>query len=200
MLYGYVCVCLVRSIDMMLLKCVMLLVLLAAATTDAKVLNKAKLHQLKKLAISRKANMRNNKNKAMETVDGYPDCMVADSSYIGDGYCDLYAPYNTKDCGWDGGDCCESTCVDGAETCDDSSYFCLDPDSPDCLCESGVIFYDDFSFDDLIDDDSTTDDDDFSFSDDVSVEEWYNSLCDGSEGLVITLSFVLSILSAFFLL
>ena len=43
----------------------------------------------------------------------YPNCDAANPSWIGDGWCDNYAPYNTADCGWDGGDCCAGTCDDG---------------------------------------------------------------------------------------
>lgn len=40
-----------------------------------------------------------------------PSCVVDKASYLGDGYCDaLYANYNSANCSWDGGDCCEDTC------------------------------------------------------------------------------------------
>lgn len=36
----------------------------------------------------------------------YPDCIVDHPSYIGDGICDnKWGNYNTKECGWDAGDC-----------------------------------------------------------------------------------------------
>jgi hypothetical protein len=38
--------------------------------------------------------------------DYLPDC-TGNQSWIGDGGCD--SSNNTEDCGWDGGDCCEST-------------------------------------------------------------------------------------------
>jgi len=62
------------------------------------------------------------------------DCNVPNPSWIGDGYCDA-APYNTEACGWDGGDCCECTCTDGAYTCGYVGYNCLDPNAgvpPNC--------------------------------------------------------------------
>jgi len=33
-------------------------------------------------------------------------CNVARQDFIGDGWCDDEQPYNSKACGWDGGDCC----------------------------------------------------------------------------------------------
>ena len=36
----------------------------------------------------------------------YPDCPVTFGVFmIGDGQCHLYPPFNTEECGWDGGDC-----------------------------------------------------------------------------------------------
>ena len=48
---------------------------------------------------------------------------------ISDGRCTATA--NTEACLWDGGDCCECTCVDGDFSCGESGYDCLDPDG-DC--------------------------------------------------------------------
>lgn len=42
----------------------------------------------------------------------YPDCEVYYTSSLGDGYCNG-GSYNVDSCGWDGGDCCNSTCVVG---------------------------------------------------------------------------------------
>eukprot|EP00591_Stephanopyxis_turris_P005180 CAMPEP_0195519674 /NCGR_PEP_ID=MMETSP0794_2-20130614/15243_1 /TAXON_ID=515487 /ORGANISM="Stephanopyxis turris, Strain CCMP 815" /LENGTH=180 /DNA_ID=CAMNT_0040648865 /DNA_START=141 /DNA_END=680 /DNA_ORIENTATION=- len=67
-------------------------------------------------------------------------CSVEGSSYLGDGYCDAVGDYNTDVCGWDGGDCCSSSCVDGdVYACGDYGYTCLDPDSSDAsgVCEVG---------------------------------------------------------------
>jgi hypothetical protein len=55
-------------------------------------------------------------------------------TWAGDGYCD--SANNTADC-YDGGDCCESTCVDGSYSCE--SYGgcngdCLDPNGNDDAC------------------------------------------------------------------
>ncbi|KAH8097410.1 hypothetical protein JL720_301 [Aureococcus anophagefferens] len=38
-------------------------------------------------------------------------CLVPHPAYVGDGACDPGA-YNSEACGYDGGDCCESTCAD----------------------------------------------------------------------------------------
>ena len=64
------------------------------------------------------------------------NCDVETTSRVGDGYCDHLADgYNTHICNWDGGDCCEDSCVDGSSECGVIGYFCLDPDelvSPAC--------------------------------------------------------------------
>ena len=49
---------------------------------------------------------------------------------------DLEAHLNTDMCGWDGGDCCPSTCrMPDESDCDNVVYDCLDPDADD----SGVV-------------------------------------------------------------
>lgn len=42
-----------------------------------------------------------------------------------------------QECTWDGGDCCEGTCIDGTYECGSVGFYCRDPDepntsSPDC--------------------------------------------------------------------
>ena len=54
----------------------------------------------------------------------YSDC-TGYVEYIGDGWCDNYN--NSLSCGWDGGDCCESTCNDGVYLCGYVGFDCLDP-------------------------------------------------------------------------
>jgi len=54
----------------------------------------------------------------------YPNCNVSHLSYIGDGQCDKIDSYNTAACGWDGGDCCEETCVG---SCPSERMQCRDP-------------------------------------------------------------------------
>ena len=48
--------------------------------------------------------------EGMMPWEGNSECCVPNSAYIGDGACDPEAPYNTAACGYDGGDCCKSTC------------------------------------------------------------------------------------------
>lgn len=50
---------------------------------------------------------------------------TGDVSYIADGWCD--ASTNNAGCQWDGGDCCESTCVDSTYTCGIVGYTCTSP-------------------------------------------------------------------------
>ncbi|CAN0519554.1 unnamed protein product, partial [Laminaria digitata] len=60
----------------------------------------------------------------------YPNC-TGDITWLGDGFCD--PDTNNLGCDYDGGDCCECTCVDGPThscgsngfNCEDST--CLDP-------------------------------------------------------------------------
>jgi hypothetical protein len=61
--------------------------------------------------------------------DTTPDpCTVPIPSFLGDGYCD-YEPYNTEDCGWDGGDCCIETCTYQGNPCTETEapLICRDP-------------------------------------------------------------------------
>ena len=54
-------------------------------------------------------------------------CDVPDPAYVGDGGCDIYGEYNTEAWNYDGGYCCESTCVDNIFFCGDYEYDCKDP-------------------------------------------------------------------------
>ena len=55
------------------------------------------------------------------------DCEL---SFLGDGWCDPVN--NTESCGWDLGDCCESTCVDADYQCGvQTAYDCQDPSAED---------------------------------------------------------------------
>ncbi|MBT6433587.1 MAG: hypothetical protein HOK28_10870 [Deltaproteobacteria bacterium] len=48
--------------------------------------------------------------------------------WSGDGWCD--PSNNTETCGWDGGDCCASTCPESAQfICGNFSYECQDPEA-----------------------------------------------------------------------
>ena len=57
--------------------------------------------------------------------DGYPATCDAAPSYLGDGWCD--PNNNTQGCGFDGGDCCMSTCDNGSYGCGYMGFDCLDP-------------------------------------------------------------------------
>ncbi|MEC9466229.1 MAG: pre-peptidase C-terminal domain-containing protein, partial [Myxococcota bacterium] len=60
-------------------------------------------------------------------LPGDPSCEV---SFLADGWCD---PSNNNEmCGWDMGDCCESTCIDAAFECGTQHPFdCQDPNAED---------------------------------------------------------------------
>ena len=63
--------------------------------------------------------------------DPYADC-TGNAGWISDGWCD--GSNNNESCGYDGGDCCPSTCVDGTYSC--ASYGgdcddCVDPSASD---------------------------------------------------------------------
>ena len=58
---------------------------------------------------------------------GYSNCSGA-VNWIDDGDCD--SVNNNEACGWDRGDCCECTCIDGEYyECSSSEFFCKDWDS-----------------------------------------------------------------------
>ena len=58
-------------------------------------------------------------------------CVVDYPSWIGDGWCDG-GEYNTEQCGYDGGDCCEESCnPDAVYDCGISGYECIDPEYAD---------------------------------------------------------------------
>ena len=73
------------------------------------------------------------------TAPGETDCEAAGGveSWIGDGYCD--GSNNNAECDYDGGDCCEDTCVDGTYDCDTFGGCegpCLYPYGSDDACDT----------------------------------------------------------------
>ena len=57
----------------------------------------------------------------------YSNCNVNFPCYVRDYYCDIDGDYNTAECNYDGGDCCEDTCIFG-QFCG-PCYDCKDPNS-----------------------------------------------------------------------
>eukprot|EP01083_Nonionella_stella_P296156 1006181_1 len=55
-------------------------------------------------------------------------CDVAFPQYLSDGWCDDQSgAYNTAPCAYDGGDCCEETCVNSSNICGSNGYACINP-------------------------------------------------------------------------
>eukprot|EP01084_Bolivina_argentea_P104774 187590_1 len=55
-------------------------------------------------------------------------CNVEHMDYLGDGYCDHDGVgYNSLECQWDKGDCCEESCISAQYQCGSGGYDCLDP-------------------------------------------------------------------------
>ena len=56
------------------------------------------------------------------------NCTVENIRWLGDAICDGGENYNTEECFWDGGDCCEETCRDTpTQSCLTDKFNCLDP-------------------------------------------------------------------------
>lgn len=52
-------------------------------------------------------------------------CGVSNQNWVGDGYCDKDGGYNTPECNFDGGDCCQETCPAGQDyNCGYNGYDC----------------------------------------------------------------------------
>ena len=58
----------------------------------------------------------------------YSECNVQSRCRVGDGRCDRRGCYNDQECNYDGGDCCEETCVDGEYDCEHNDFRCRNPD------------------------------------------------------------------------
>ena len=66
----------------------------------------------------------------------YDSCTNGKVADIGNGRCD--AELNVPSCGYDGGDCCPCSCVDGpTHSCSDSDFDCLYPDCGDPTATTG---------------------------------------------------------------
>ena len=83
-------------------------------------------------------------------------------SFLGDGVCheNMGGCYNTKICGWDGGDCCKDTCESKGKylECGHDGYACRDPESKNCdskiagpVCNDDIVDNDDNKNDDGVD-------------------------------------------------
>ena len=58
----------------------------------------------------------------------YDNCTDGNTDRIQNGYCDY--DNNKEDCDYDGGDCCECTCMNGLNyNCGEGGFFCRDPNS-----------------------------------------------------------------------
>lgn len=72
-------------------------------------------------------------------------CEVPHPNWLGDGWCDydygVTRCYNSEACGYDGGDCCQESCVSSDYlTCGLHGYQCLDPDNQPCNGEKGTVY------------------------------------------------------------
>ena len=87
---------------------------------------------------------------ATDVNQAYPDCLVDDPSFLSDGFCDNYEPYNTAECGWDGGDCVVAGYPDchvnpdwlGDGECDGADYntAACDWDGGDCNADNARLW------------------------------------------------------------
>jgi hypothetical protein len=74
----------------------------------------------------------------LNPVEGMEGCCLPEVAYLGDGACDPDAPYNTPECHFDNGDCCQETCnMDTNYACSSNEasqgfgpfgFFCLNPE------------------------------------------------------------------------
>lgn len=80
----------------------------------------------------------------------YESCNNGTFADIANGRCD--AELNLPSCGYDGGDCCPCTCVDGpVHSCSDSVFDCLYPDCGESADTAGAECYEDLKGDSYCD-------------------------------------------------
>lgn len=85
---------------------------------------------------------------SVDNCDTCQGCAVTNTSWIGDGFCDDQDGYNTEACGWDGGDCCASTCGVNAtlplpyECGANVDFSCHDPNAAGFSCTGTCLEYD----------------------------------------------------------
>ena len=62
-----------------------------------------------------------------ESAEGETLAAGCIDGWISDGWCDIQN--NREECGFDGGDCCPSTCEDSMYFCGDYQWICIDPEA-----------------------------------------------------------------------
>ena len=97
-------------------------------------------YKLKKTELINSGTQQHLKNKSNSTRE-------CNESWIADGFCDDIN--NTEECGWDGGDCCGSTCISNDYDCGADANWaacnseCLDPNpnaNDDCCADNSCPF------------------------------------------------------------
>lgn len=78
----------------------------------------------------------------LQTTTASQSCGVSNQNYLGDGYCDKHGGYNTPECNFDDGDCCQEMCWAGQDyTCGVNGYDCKPAGYCDPVKERFVVYY-----------------------------------------------------------